>query len=130
MVVNGYEELWEKAFQLAFFIVPDRASAYQIAGRAVEKLGLQRSREKRRAYWRIRNAKLRIRRISRPDADALQWLVYLESEECEKEQERNGQQTEVDLVIRYIKHLVQLTTSASSFYRSEEHTSELQSLRH
>lgn len=114
--MNGYEELWEKAFQLAFFIVPDRASAYQIAGRAVEKLGLQRSREKRRAYWRIRNAKLRIRRISRPDADALQWLVYLESEECEKEQERNGQQTEVDLVIRYIKHLVQLTTSASSFY--------------
>ena len=114
--MSGGEDLWQRAFQLAFFIVPDRASAYQIAGRAVEKLGVQRSRERRRSYWRGRNAKLRIRRISRPDADALQWLVYLESEECEKERERNDQHTEVDLVIRYIKHLVQLTTGASSFY--------------
>ena len=114
--MSGGEDLWEKAFQLAFFIVSDRASAYEIAGRAVEKLGVQRSREKRRFYWRGRNTKLRIRRISRPDADALQWLVYLESEECEKEQEKNDRPTEVDLVIRYIKHLVQLTTGASSFY--------------
>jgi hypothetical protein len=116
MVVSGNEDLLERAFQLAFFIVPDRASAYEIAARAVEKLGLQSSREKRRVYWRGRNAKLKIRRISRPDADTLQWLVYLESEECEKEQERNDRQTETDLVIRYIKYLVQLTTSASSFY--------------
>lgn len=114
--MSGHEDLWERAFQLAFFIIPDRASAYQIAARAIEKLGLQRSREKRRAYWRGRNTKLRIRRISRPDPDTLQWLVYLESEECEREQERNNQQTEMDLVIRYIKHLVQLTTGASSFY--------------
>jgi hypothetical protein len=114
--VSGDGDLWEKAFQLAFFLIPDRASAYQIAGRAVEKLGVQRSREKRRAYWRGRNTELKIRRISRPDADILQWLVYLESEECEKEQERNGLQTELDLVIRYIKHLVQLSTAASSFY--------------
>jgi hypothetical protein len=46
----------------------------------------------------------------------LQWLVYLESEECERAQERNDQQTETDLLIRYIKYLAQLTTSASSFY--------------
>ncbi len=114
--MSGNEDLWQKAFQLAFFIVPDRANAYQIAGRAIEKIGLQRSREKRRSYWRGRNTKLKIRRIIRPDADALQWLVYLESEECEREQERIGQHNEVDLVIRYIKHLVQLTTGASSFY--------------
>src|SRR5579863_10705122 len=107
-VVSGDDDLWEKAFQLAFFIIPDRASAYQIAGRAIEKLGVQRSRERRRFYWRGRNAKLRIRRISRTDADALQWLVYLESEECEQEQEQNDQHTEIDLVIRYVKHLVQL----------------------
>lgn len=114
--MTGGEDLWQRAFQLAFFIVPDRTSACQIAGRAVDKLGVQRSQERRRSYWRGRNAKLRIRRISRPDADALQWLVYRESEECEKELERKNQHTEVDLVIRYIKHLVQLTTGASSFY--------------
>lgn len=114
--MSGNEDLWERAFQLAFFIVPDRAVAYEIAGRAVEKLGAQRSRERRRIYWRIRNVKLRIRRITRTDEDTLQWLVYLEAEAFEKEQEQGDRQTEIDMVIRYVKHLVQLTTGASSFY--------------
>ena len=114
--MSGNEGLWEKVFQLAFFIVPDRALAQEIAGRAIEKLGAQRSRERRRIYWRIRNVKLRIRRITRTDEDALQWLVYLEAEAFEKEQEQGDRQTEVDMVIRYVKHLVQLTTGASSFY--------------
>lgn len=107
---------WERAFQLAFFIIPDRPSALEIAGNAIEKLGSQRSRERRRIYWRGRNKKLRIRRISRPDEDTLQWLIYLESETHEKTQEQCDEQTEVDMVIRYVKHLVQLTTGASSFY--------------
>jgi hypothetical protein len=115
-VVSGNEDHWDKAFQLAFFIVPDRALAHEIAGRAIEKLGVQRSRERRRIYWRIRNVKLRIRRITRTDEDALQWLVYLEAEVFEKEQEQGDRQTEIDMVIRYVKHLVQLTTGASSFY--------------
>jgi len=114
--VSGNEDLWDKAFQLAFFIVPDRALAHEIAGRAIEKLGVQRTRERRRIYWRIRNVKLRIRRITRTDEDALQWLVYLEAEAFEKEQEQGDRQTEIDMVIRYVKHLVQLTTGASSFY--------------
>lgn len=114
--MSGNEDLWERAFQLAFFIVPDRAIAYEIAGRAIEKLGAQRSRERRRIYWRIRNVKLRIRRITRTDEDALQWLIYLEAEAFEKEQEQGDRQTEIDMVIRYVKHLVQLTTGASSFY--------------
>lgn len=114
--MSGNEDLWDKAFQLAFFIVPDRAQAHEIAGRAIEKLGVQRTRERRRIYWRIRNVKLRIRRITRTDEDALQWLVYLEAEAFEKEQEQGDRQTEIDMVIRYVKHLVQLTTGASSFY--------------
>jgi hypothetical protein len=114
--VSGDEEHWEKAFQLAFFIICDRSKAYRITRQAVDKLGAQRSREKRRSYWRGRDKKLKIRRISRPEVDILQWLVYLESEVFEKEQEGNGLQTEIDLVVRYIKHLVQITTAASSFY--------------
>ena len=112
----GDEEIWEKAFQLAFFIICDRSKAYQITQQAMDKLGAQRSREKRRAYWRGRDNKLNIRKISRSEIDILQWLVYLESEELEMQQEQNALQTEVDLVVRYIKHLVQLTTAASSFY--------------
>jgi len=114
--VNGVEGLWEKAFQLAYFIVLNRSKACQIVGRALERVGAQRSRERRRIYWRGRDASLKIRKISRPDADALQWLVFVESEEYEKEQERNNQQTEADMIIRYIKHLVQVTAGMSSFY--------------
>src|SRR5579863_4196969 len=107
---------WEHAFQLAFFIIPDRATAFEVTGRAIEKLGSQRSRERRRIYWRGRNKKVRIRRISRPDEDTLQWLIYLESEAYEKKQEQCDDVTEIEMVIRYVKHLVQLTTGASSFY--------------
>lgn len=110
------ENQWERAFQLAFFIIPDRASAIEIAARAIEKLGSQRSRERRRIYWRSRNRKMRIRRISRSNEDTLQWLIYLEAEAYEKRHEDSEKSTEVDMVIRYVKHLVELTTGASSFY--------------
>ena len=110
------EGLWERAFQLAYFVVRDRSSAHEIVARAVEKLEAQRSREKRRSYWRRRSKQLKIRRISRSAEDMLQWLVCLESEACEKEQEAQQQPTEADMVIRYVKHLAQLTTSTSSFH--------------
>lgn len=115
-MLSGGEDLWEKAFQLAYFIVGDRTSAYQIAETAVEKLDAQSCREKRRFYWRFRKISLKTRRITRTEEDRLQWLIYLESEQYEKEQERNDHQSETDMVIRYIKHLVQMTTGASSFY--------------
>lgn len=114
--MNESESQWERAFHLAFFIIPDRTSALEVLKSAIEKLGSQRSRERRRTYWRGRNRKLRIRRISRPGGDTLQWLIYLESGAYEKKQEESQEPTKVDLVIRYAKHLVQLTTGASSFY--------------
>lgn len=114
--MSGSGDMWEDAFRLAFFIVPDRASACGIVGKAMEKLKVQRSREKRRVYWRGRNTGLKTRKISRSEEDTLQWLVYLESEAYEREQENSNRQTETDMVIRYIKHLVQMTVGISSFY--------------
>ena len=110
------EDLWERAFQLSYFILTDRSMARECLARALEKLATQRSREKRRAYWRGRKAGLMIRRISRPVDDTLQWLVCLESEACEKWQEQAGQPTEIDMVVRYVKHLAQITTANSSFH--------------
>jgi hypothetical protein len=104
------------AFSLAYFVMPDRFCALEIVARAMEKLKVQRSRERRRFYWRGRSAESKIRKISRPEEDALQWLVYLESEIYEREQEREGRQTGTDMTIRYVKHLSQLTTCVSSFY--------------
>ena len=110
------EDLLEKGFQLAYFIVRDRAEAIQILSNAMSKLGVQRSREKKRVYWRHRNLKRKITRIVRDDRDALQWLIYFESEQYEKQQEQAGVQTTRDMIVRYLKHLAQITTAMSSFY--------------
>ena len=110
------EQLWERAFQLSYFVLMDRSSARECVTRALEKLVAQQSREKRRAYWRGRKQELAIRRISRPAEDTLQWLVCLESEVCEREQESQGSPTEADMVVRYVKHLAQMTTVSSSFH--------------
>lgn len=114
--MNSPEDLMEKGFQLAYFIVGDREEAIQIVSNALSKLGVQRSREKKRAYWRHRNLKHKITRIVRDDCDALQWLIYFESEHYEKQQEQAGVQTTRDMIVRYIKHLTQMTTAMSSFY--------------
>jgi hypothetical protein len=110
------EMLWERGFQLSYFVLLDRATARECVARAIEKLAVQRTREKRRSYWRGRKKELTIRRISRPAEDTLQWLICLESEACEKQQELQGRPTEADMVVRYVKHLAQVTTVSSSFH--------------
>jgi len=108
--------LWERAFRLSYFILRDRSRAHECVARAAEKLAAQRTRERRRSYWRARKQELTIRRISRPAEDSLQWLVFLEAEAFEKEQESHGTAAEEDMIVRYIKHLAQLTTVNSSFH--------------
>ena len=110
------QRLWERAFQLSYFVLMDRTKSRECLARALEKLAVQRTREKRRSYWRGRKKELTIRRISRSTDDTLQWLVCLESETWEKEQESHGQPTEADMVVRYVKHLAQMTTANSSFH--------------
>jgi hypothetical protein len=112
------EDLLERGFQLAFFIIPKRTVALHILSSAQSKLKVQRSREKKRAYWRDKNLKRRVTRVIRDKDDALQWLIYLEAEEHEKRQEQAGEQTARDMVVRYVKCLVQATTAMSSFYVS------------
>ena len=116
--MNDDQDVLEKGFKLAHFIMSDRSTALQILSDAISKLGLQRSRERKRAYWRYKNLQSRITRIIREDGDALQWLIYVESEKYEKgqEEERAEQLTTRDMIVRYIKHLVQATTARSCFY--------------
>src|SRR5215469_9858769 len=116
MLVNRREDLLEKGFQLAYFLIPDRSIGIQILAAAMSKLKAQRSRETKRAYWRDKYLKRKITRIARNDGDLLQWLIYFEAEDYEKRQERAGEQTTRDMVVRYIKYLVQMTTAMSSFY--------------
>jgi hypothetical protein len=109
-------DLWERGLQLAHFIYPVRAVALEILRDSLTKLDVQRDREYKRGYWRDKNLKTKIRRITREQGDALQWLIYLESEPHEKCQEHAGSQTVDDMVLRYIKHLAEITTAMSSLY--------------
>ncbi len=110
------QDLWEKGFQLAYFLYPDRDTAVRILAGALNKLRLQRGRETRRSYWRDKHLKRAITRITRDEGDALQWLIFSESDAAEKEQEQGNATTSAHMVVRYIKNLVRMTTSMSSFY--------------
>ena len=111
-----HEDVLEKGFQLAHLLFPDRHTAIQILIGAINKLNAQRGYESKRAYWRDKHLKGRISRITRSDADALQWLILFESDRYERQQEQTGLQTESDMVVRYVKFLIQATTAMSSFY--------------
>jgi hypothetical protein len=70
----------------------------------------------KRLYWRDKHTERPIRRVARGDVDILQWLIMFEAEQDERAQERAGAVSGLGMTVRYIKHLVQITTALSSFY--------------
>jgi hypothetical protein len=109
-------ELLQKGFELAYFIITDRSSALDILVRALDKVRVRSHRELKRLYWRDKHSQRPVRRIARTDADILQWLIMFESEKDERAQEGAGNVPLRSMAIRYVKHLVQITTASSSFY--------------
>jgi hypothetical protein len=110
------QDLWNRGFQLAYFLYPERGTALRILSGALNKLRVQRVREVRRSYWRDKHLKRGITRITRDESDALQWLIFYESDLAEKQQEDQGAAIPPQMIVRYIKNLVRMTTSMSSFY--------------
>jgi hypothetical protein len=110
------EDILERGFQLAYFIFPTRPLAVLILSSAVNKLKTQHGRESRRTYWRDKYLKRGITRITREESDMLQWLIFNESDPFEKAQEAASQSTPRDMVLRYIKSLVRMTSAMSSFH--------------
>lgn len=110
------DELLQRSFELAYFLIPDRSAAIDIVVRALEKLRARSRREMKRLYWRDKHAERPVRRIARSDVDMLQWLIMFESQEEETAQERAGSISSESMAIRYIKYLIQITTALSSFY--------------
>jgi hypothetical protein len=109
-------ELLQAGVELAYFLVSDRSAAIQILTRALDKLRVGSRRELKRLYWRDKHAQRPIRRISRNDVDMLQWLILCETEQEERAEERTGTISPAAMTMHYIKYLVQITTSLSSFY--------------
>ena len=111
-----HDDFLERGFQLACFIVGDRVAAIQVLMSAINKLKTQCTSERKKNYWRDKHLKSRITRIARADCDTLQWLIYFESDRYEQDQEHLGRCTNRDMVLRYIKCLVRITSGMSSFY--------------
>lgn len=121
------KELINKAFSLAYFIHRDKKLAINIAAQSVTKLEVAMLAQDKRLYYKptgrakdgqLTNTRFRTK-VSMNELHLLQRLVYLISEEYELKQEKNDTSlylNQIDLSLRFIKHLVKITIKRNSFY--------------
>ncbi len=118
------EEMGARAFELAYFIHGDKGVALRIAAEALAKLEVVAAAQDKRLYYRPvgrasrANGERFRNKVSVSDLPLLQRLVYVESEPHERRDEEASPPTpdEEDMLIRYIKHLAQITTRRNSFH--------------
>src|SRR5579863_6610401 len=110
------QDILDRGFQLANFIVRDRLLAIDVLTGALNKLNARCLKERKRSYWRDKYLKRAVTKISRNEADTLQWLIYIECDRYERQQERCSRLSSEILIVRYIKYLIQIATGMSSFY--------------
>jgi len=130
------DEKIQMAFQLAYFIHRDPATARSLVSEAMSKLGAEILRQDKARYYnpigrssgehsiqRLLSAGKQIFRakVHLSDALLLQRLVYNESDSYERERERASNPHPVDagtMVVHFIKHLARLAFKNNSFYAS------------
>lgn len=120
-------EYLRRAFELSYFIHPNTKVALRIAEAAVCKLDYTIGRQGRRSHYvpddrrsqGLLRRSLRATKINLSEEHLLQLLVYTESDSWERSSEYGYSSrplTAEDLVIRFIKRLVQITVKRNSFY--------------
>jgi hypothetical protein len=121
------DDLLNRAFHLACFILGDREAALRAVTGALGKLEVAFAAQGKRLYyrptgrhWARRLESNRFRNnISFNELHLLQRLVYIESEPFEIAQEQakgSAAVGEEDLLIHFIKHLTKKTVKRNSFY--------------
>ncbi len=119
------EESLARAFELAYFIHGDKAAAWRIVAEAMAKLEVVTAAQDKRLYYTPAgrashaNAYRYRNKVNVSELHLLQRLVYVESEAEERQDEEAPipvSPDEEDMLIRYIKHLVQITTKRNSFH--------------
>ena len=121
------DDLLNKAFHLACFILGDRDAALRVVTGALSKLEVATAAQDKRLYyrptgrlWSRRSQSNHFRNnISFNEPHLLQRLIYIESEPYEIAQEQGKGSVAVgeeDLVIHFIKHLTKKTVKRNSFY--------------
>ena len=112
------DDLLDAAFELAHFIHADRQIARAICFEAMQRLEIAAAAQIKRLYYRpLRQGRFR---ASWGDRHLLQRLVYFQSEPWERLSESRDPEslTEEDLLLRFLKHLCQITMKRNSFYAS------------
>jgi len=129
VVINlaSIDDLLNKAFRLACFILNDRDAALRVVTGALAKLEVATAAQGKRLYyrptgrlWSRHPQSSRFRNnISFNEPHLLQRLIYVESEPFEIAHEQakgSAAAGEEDLVIHFIKHLTKKTVKRNSFY--------------
>lgn len=112
------DDLLDAAFELAHFLHHDRGIARTICLEAMQRLEIAAAAQVKRLYYRpTRQNRFR---ASWGDRHLLQRLVYFHSEKWERLSETRdpASLTEEDLLLRFFKHLCQITMKRNSFYAS------------
>lgn len=121
LMQSQFKDEWlNKAFQLAYFIHGERETAKRIAVNAMNKLETASNAQFKRYYYtptgRSENSRAARSRVSLNDLQLLQRLVFVESENFEKEKEDQKEISEENLLKHFIKHLVRISLKRNSFY--------------
>ena len=123
--ITSINEMLNKAFALAYFIHGDRRIALRITTEAMAKLEVATTAQYKRLYYRPtgrsshQQGDAKRSKVSFSDLHLLQRLVYIESEQHEKQKEQAGDSVSIneeDMIIHFIKHLVKITLRRNSFY--------------
>lgn len=121
------DDLLNKAFTLASFILGDRRTAIRIVEEAMARVNVSMAAQGKRLYYKPlamslpRNEKAdRYRnKVLFSEMHLVQRLIYIASEPFEVEKERSmvaGDAADRQLLIHFIKHLIRITTRRNSFY--------------
>ena len=117
------QDYLERAFKLAFFIHPDETTAVSIARNALLKLEVTANAQFKRHYYQPSGRKGQEgsgsyrTKIMLHEQHLLQRLVYIESLPFERvQEEREEPLKHSEMVVRFIKFLVQVTLKRNSFY--------------
>jgi hypothetical protein len=118
--ITPSDELLNRSFRLAYFILGDRTTSMYVAAAAIDKLKVASAAQVRRVQYvptgRSLGPAVRTR-ISLSRLHLLQRLIYKEADPFERLLETQGVHAgRQDMIIRFVKHLVMVTTRRNSFY--------------
>jgi hypothetical protein len=115
-------QIWDRAFDLAYFINPDKRIAANVTSSAFLKLEVAAAAQNKRLYYkpakRGSGAACDVTRtkISLREDHLLQRLIYIESEPFERAREAGQAIDNEAMIVHYVKHLARITIKRNSFY--------------